>query len=567
MTTPVEADAGTGVKRSARAASALAASTFLILATCARKAPDSAEVDAAAATITADELREHLRTLASDSFAGRAPGSAGGQMAAEYIARAFQDAGLEPVSGSYYQPVPVIGVTPDPSSIALAFAREGWSWTPGYPEEYVLWAGAPDTTVEAEGELVFVGYGIHAPEYNWDDFGGEDLAGKILLVLVNDPPAPATEPELFGGRAMTYYGRWTYKFEEAERRGARGTLIVHTTEAAGYPWTVVRSSWSGEQFSLPRDPNAPPPLAFRGWVTDAAARRILEAAGLQLDELVTRAATRQFEPVPTGIRVAARITNTVRQIETANVVALLRGAERPDEVITVTSHYDHLGIGPAQDGDSIYNGAYDNASGIAVLIEVAEALASLQPPPARSILFIATTAEEAGLLGAHWYVQNPLFPLKKTVAELNVDGANLWGETEDAIVLGAERNELGAYAKGRAAHLNLRLAPDASPEKGYFFRSDHFPFARAGVPALYIDHGLTYRGKPEGWGQQMMDNYTATRYHAPGDEFSDDFVYEGAIQQAKLLFVVAYDVAQDTTWPNWNQASEFRAARDRMMSP
>ena len=321
-----------------------------------------------------------------------------------------------------------------------------------------------------------------------------------------------------------------------------------------------------EQFSLPPDPNGPTPAGMVGWISLDVARATLASAGLDFDELKSRAATRAFNAVETGITVSAVVESAVRSVETRNVVGLTRGSERPDEWITVSSHYDHFGIGEAVEGDSIYNGAYDNASGTAMLLNLASTVAAMREGPERSILFIATAAEEQGLLGAQWYAQSPLHPLNQTVAEINVDGANLWGETDDIIVHGEERSALGAYVRPRAAMLGLTIMPDAEPEKGFFFRSDHFPFAKAGVPSLYVEHGRQYRGRPEGWGSEIQTEYTANRYHAPSDEFSEDFVFDGAVQQGALVLSVLLDIAGDDTWPEWNDGQEFKAARDAMMS-
>jgi len=530
-------------------------------------APAGAPPEAAAEALDAAEIREHMRVLSSDEYMGRGPGHPGGEMAAQYIADRFREFGLEPVDGSYFQTVPMIGTTPVPSSVSLSFQGPQGSTTPAYLDDMVFYSGDPrGPPVEVEAEVVFAGYGIHAPENDWNDFDGVDVTGKILLILVSDPPAPEAEPELFGGPAMTYYGRWTYKYEEAARQGAAGALIVHETEPAGYPWSVVRGGWSGEQFALPPDPAGPSPVPFVGWVSRDAASALLASGGLDYEELKARAASRDFQTVPTGVNGRATVESQVREVETANVVGLIPGTARPDEVVTITSHYDHFGVGEPVEGDSIYNGAYDNASGTALLIAMAHAVSSAGSVPERSLLFIATAAEEAGLLGAHGYVQSPLFPLNRTVAEVNVDGANLWGETDDVIVQGAERNELGAFAQQRADAMGLTVMPDAEPEKGFFFRSDHFPFALAGVPSLYFEHGRRYRGRPEGWGDSIQAAYTALHYHAPSDEFSEDFVFEGALQQGRIALLTALDIANATTWPNWFEGSEFKAARDRMMS-
>jgi Zn-dependent M28 family amino/carboxypeptidase len=526
--------------------------------------------------ISGELIQQHMRTLSGDEYQGRSPGTPGGDAAADYVAQAFAGIGLEPVAGSYYQTVPMIGSTPDPTSVSLSFvpgevvgrppeAGDGEEvYEAEYLDEFVLWSGdAEARSIAGRGELVFVGYGIDSPENNWDDYG-VDVNGKFVLILVNDPPAPRSESDLFGGPAMTYYGRWTYKYEEAARQGAQGALIIHTTDAAGYGWNVVRGGWSGEQFALPADPNSPSPAAFKGWLSFSAAADVLALGGYNLDEMVDQAQDRSFRPISTGIDVNASVRSRVRRVETKNVVGLLPGADRGDEIITITSHYDHLGVGEPVDDDAIYNGAYDNASGTGMLIAMAEAFTRVEQPISRSILFIATAAEEQGLLGGEWYTQSPLFPLAQTVAEINVDGANLWGETNDIIVQGEERSELGAFARLRAAEMGLTLRPDAEPEKGFFFRSDHFPFARAGVPSLYFEHGRDFRGKPDGWGEQLMADYTASRYHGPKDEYLDEFVFDGAVQQANLVFLTALDIARGDSWPNWNADSEFRANRDAM---
>ncbi|HSM02999.1 MAG TPA: M28 family peptidase [Longimicrobiales bacterium] len=515
--------------------------------------------------LSAEAIRTHTRNLASDDFEGRGPGQPGGDRAAEYIAEQFQAVGLDPVDGSYFQTVPMIGTTSDPSSVRLAFQGPSGSIRPTYLDDFVFNAGDPaGGPVDVSAEVVFVGYGISAPENEWDDFEGVDVAGKVLLILVNDPPAPDSEPELFGGRAMTYYGRWTYKYEEAARQGAAGALIVHETGPAGYPWSVVRGGWSGEQFALPPDPSGPPPVPFLGWVSLETATALLAQGGYEFDALKAEAASRDFQPVETGVTATAAVRSTSREVETMNVVGLLQGSVRPDEIITVTSHYDHFGVGETIDGDSIYNGAYDNASGTALLMEMARALADWAPTPERSVLFIAAAAEEQGLLGARWYTQSPLWPLAQTVAEVNLDGANLWGETDDVIAQGAERSELGSYVQARADQMGLTIMPDAEPEKGFFFRSDHFPFALAGVPSLYIEHGRAYRGRPAGWGDSIQADYTAVHYHAPSDEFSEDFVFDGAVQQGSLALLTILDIANDDRWPEWFEGSEFKAARDAM---
>jgi Zn-dependent M28 family amino/carboxypeptidase len=517
--------------------------------------------------ISETAISEYMRTLASDEYLGRGPGHLGGRMAAQYIAREFEEFGLEAPGGSYMQPVPMVGTTPDPATVSLSFRGPAGALTPTYLDDFVLNAGDPEAAdAGGEAELVFVGYGIDAPETEWDDFADVDVAGKYILILVNDPPASDGEPDLFGGVAMTYYGRWTYKYEEAARQGALGAIVVHETEPAGYPWSVVRGGFAGEQFALPPDPSGPAPAGVIGWVSLDVARAALRLGGLDFDELKARAGRRGFTAVETGVTVRGHVDSGVRRIETQNVVGVLRGSSRPEEYILVTAHYDHFGVGEAIAGDSIYNGAYDNASGAALIMAMAQTMTSMETAPGRSVVFIATGAEEQGLLGAEWYAQSPLFPLNRTVAEVNFDGANLWGLTTDVIVHGEERSELGGFVRPRAAQMGLTIIPDAEPEKGFFFRSDHFPFAKAGVPSLYFEHGRQYVGRPEGWGSEIQADYTANHYHAPSDEFRDDFVFDGAVQQGTLGMLTILDVAADDSWPNWLEGQEFKAARDAMMA-
>jgi Zn-dependent M28 family amino/carboxypeptidase len=512
----------------------------------------------AAPAIRADALRAHLRYLASPLLEGRAPGTRGGDLAAHYIAAQFERAGLQPVRGSYFQAVPLAGIALDPRRSSVSFRLAGERLDVAYPDELVVWLPGGRDSVDVTGELVFAGYGVRAPEYDWDDYAGRDVRGRIVLVLVNDPPAPPEEPDLFGGRAMSYYGRWTYKLEEARRQGAAGAILVHTAPSAGYPWSVVENSWTGEQLAL-TDP-AGDRLALQAWLGAEAAGRLLAAAGRSLEELQVLAARRDFRPVATGISVRASLRGRMRAVSAANVVGLVPGRhpERRNEVVIYTAHYDHLGIGRPVNGDSIYHGAYDNASGVAVLIEIAEAFAALPTAPGRSVLFIATTAEEAGLLGATHYARNPLFPLERTMAAINIDGANLWGETDDMLILGGERSTLGRLAAEQATRMGLRLIEDTAPEKGFYYRSDHFPFARAGVPAVAVEHGLSFRGRPPGWGAALLERYEAERYHQPADRFHPTFDLAGAAQQAALAFRLGHAIAASADVPEWYPGGEFQ---------
>ena len=512
--------------------------------------------------ITTAEIDGHLRFLSSDLLEGRAPATRGGRLAAEYIASQLRAAGVEPgVSGSYFQNVPIDIVAANPATIRASVSGRA-TGTLRYPDDVVIWAGSATGASDARGEVVFVGYGAAAPEYRWDDFKGADLRGKILLVLVNDPPATAGEPALFGGRAMTYYGRWTYKFEEAERRGAAGMLIVHTAERAGYPWHTVVGSWAKEQRMLPRDPKLPAPLGVQGWITDSAAAALLKQAGLDLAALRAQAATRDFRPVPTGISLDLHFDNTVQHLTSENVVGVVRGRDprAGKEYVALSAHWDHHGIGPAVNGDSIYNGASDNASGVADLLAIAGAAAA-GPRPKRSLLFVFVTAEESGLLGSAYYARNPTVPAAQIVANLNMDGGNLLGRTRDLNVLGDTKSSLGPQLAAMVRPQGMRLSADLHPEAGHFYRSDHFSFAKAGVPAVSIGAGTDVVGKPAGWGAQQNDDYIAHRYHQPSDEYRPDFDLAGAAQLSEIVLRFALQLANAPGAPAWNRDAEFRAVR------
>ena len=514
---------------------------------------------APARPIVASEIDAHLRFLSSDLLEGRAPGTRGGRLAAEYIAAQLQLFGLEPAgeNGSWFQQVPIDIVGAKKETIHATAGGKATA-TLRYPEDLVVWAGSASPQSRASAELVFAGYGATAPEYKWNDFK-TDVKGKILLVLVNDPPAPASEPKMFGGRAMTYYGRWPYKFEEAERHGAIGALIVHTQERAGYPWHTVVGSWAKEQRMLPRDPKLPPPLGVRGWITDSVATALLAQAGLNLAALRTQAESREFRPVATGINVDINFSNTVEHLTSANVLAQVRGhdAKARDDFVILSAHWDHLGIGPIVDGDSIYNGAADNASGVADLLAVAR-LAAQGPAPRRSMLFAFVTAEESGLLGSQYLAEHPVVPLTATVANLNIDGGNLLGRVKDLNVLGDTKSTLGPHLSTFVKPRGVRLTPEEFPERGSFYRSDHFMFAKAGVPSISIGNGNDFEGKPAGWGTQQAEDYNAHRYHQPDDAYSPHFDLSGAVQLSNIVMDFARALANSAAWPAWNADAEFK---------
>jgi Zn-dependent M28 family amino/carboxypeptidase len=521
-------------------------------------------VAAAAQRITPNEIDGDLRFLASDLLEGRAPATRGGELATAYIAAQLRSAGIQPgVNGSDFQRVPIDVDTVDSASMRVHASGKAAA-SLRFPDDVVIWAGSAVPSSAAHAEIVFAGYGVTAPEYKWDDFKGVDVKGKVLLVLVNDPPATAKEPQVFGGKAMTYYGRWTYKFEEAERRGAVGALVVHTTAAASYPWHTVIASWSTPQRMLPRDPSLPAPLGFRGWITDSAATALLAHAGLDLAALRKQADTRGFHPVSTGITLDVAFRSTVQRMESQNVVGVIPGRDRSlgRQYVALSAHWDHFGIGPKVNGDSIYNGAVDNASGVSTLLAVARAAAGA-PRMRRSLVFVFVTAEEAGLLGSSWFAQHPTMPDGDIVADLNMDVVTVLGTVRDLNVLGSDKSTLGPMLAHLIAPNGMRIDPDAHPEAGHFYRSDHFSFAKAGIPAVSIGAGTDYVGRPKGWGVQQEDDYTAHRYHQPADTYSPDFDLRGAAQIGDIVLRFTTALANSPVLPAWNPTSEFKSARGR----
>jgi Zn-dependent M28 family amino/carboxypeptidase len=523
-----------------------------------------AQTDNERSRINPQEIDAHLRFLSSDLLEGRAPATRGGQIAEEYIATQLQAFGVKPGVGdsSYFQRVPIDVVKADPSTIKVIASGKA-NANLRFTDDVVVWPGSATVASSAHGELVFVGYGATAPEYKWDDFKGTDVRGKVLLVLVNDPPATAAEPNLFGGKAMTYYGRWTYKYEEAERRGAAGMLIVHTTERAGYPWQVVVGSNSVEHRLLPRAAAAPPPIGVRGWITDSAATALLAQAGLNMADLRKRAESRDFRPISTGIIIDASMRNTLQHMSANNVVGVVRGIDPivRDEYVAYSAHWDHLGIGPAVAGDSIYNGAADNASGVASILTIAHAAAE-GVKPRRSQLFVFVTAEESGLLGSAYFGEHPTVPASKIIAALNMDIVPLNGRVRDLTVTGDNKSSLGPSLAQLVKSEGIRISPDAHPEQGHFYRSDHFSFAKAGIPSVSIGGGDDIVGRPAGWGLQQSDDYTAHRYHQPSDEYRPNFDLSGAAQLADIVYRFGLALGNTRTVPTWNADAEFRAVRD-----
>ncbi len=513
---------------------------------------------AAEALITEDVLRAHVRFLASDLLEGRAPATRGDALSQAYIASHFEALGLKPAgSDGYRQPFELLGVFGHPD--ALTFTASGRTLALHLPTEAIASSGNAAEETRLDGaEVVFVGYGIQAPEFAWDDFKGVDVHGKVLLVMNNDP---SDDPALFAGKTRLYYGRWTYKMEMGQRLGAAGVIIIHTDASAGYPWQVVQTSWGGEQFFLPSTDLGPP---LRAWATEDASRRLVALGGKDLDALRRSAERREFRPVPLGVTLSTAFKSAVRRTQSANVLGVLRGSDpqRSGEWVVYTAHHDHLGMkANARPGeDAIYNGAVDDAGGVSQLLAVARAFASLPKPPARSILFAAVGGEEKGLLGSQYLVSHPPVPLGKLALDINMDGFKVFGATKDVSVLGLGKTDLDRTLAALARAQGRELVADTFPEQGSFYRSDQFSFARAGVPALHYFSGVKVVGKPEGWGRAQHDAWVATHYHQPSDELSPDWNLAGAVQDARLYFALGHAVAQARGLPTWVKGDEFEAA-------
>ncbi|MCC6771660.1 MAG: M28 family peptidase [Gemmatimonadaceae bacterium] len=525
--------------------------------------PVPAEALAAIDTAT---LMQHIRVLSADSLLGRLPGSLGEEKTVAYLEEQFKAMGLAPGNpdGTYTQRVPLVGITVT-GAPALTFSAAGASRTLKWKDDYVAWTKhvAPTASLN-NSDLVFVGYGTEAPEFQWDDFKGMDVAGKTLVMLVNDPALADTSQ--FGGPRMTYYGRWTYKYEQGMKHKAAGVLLIHETGPAGYPFSVVQGNAS-ERFDLVTEDKNMGRSDVEGWISLDQAKTLFSMAGQDFDSLKARAATREFSPVPLGVTASVTLQNSLRTIDSRNVIAKLDGSDPAlaSEYIVYTAHWDHFGVGTPVNGDSIYNGALDNATGTAGLLTMAKAFKAMPTPPKRTTLFLAVTAEEQGLLGAQFYAVSPLYPLAKTLANLNMDGLNTWGPTRDLVVIGLGASELDDYATAAAAEQQRVLIPDAEPEKGFYYRSDHFNFAKQGVPAFFGEGGMDYIGKPASFGRERRDAYTANDYHQPQDEIKPGWEMSGAVQDLQLLLAMGYRVAEATKFPEWRPGNEFKAVRDRML--
>ena len=528
------------------------------------------ELKPALDSITAEGLLKHVRALAADEFEGRSPGTKGEELTIRYLQDQFKKIGLKPGNpdGTYLQKVPLMGFIASPEA---SFTSGTQRMDLKFPFDYVAVSRhyQPETKVN-NSDIVFVGYGVTAPEYQWDDFKDYDVRGKTVVMLVNDPPVPdpkdptKLDDSVFKGRAMTYYGRWTYKYESASQKGAAAVLLVHETGPAGYPWEVISGSWSHESFDIQAAGNKAGRVAVEAWISTEAARQLFSMAGKDFEALKKAAVSRDFKPVPLNARANLRVSNKLRRTQSTNVIARLEGSDpaSKNEFVIYTAHWDHLGKDEKLLGDQVFNGARDNATGTAALLELARAFTLLEKPPKRSLLFLAVTAEEKGLLGAKYYAENPLYPLTKTLADINMDGMNPWGRTKDVVVIGLGNSTLDDILKEEAARTGRYLKPDQEPEKGFFYRSDHFEFAKLGVPALDPAPGTEFVGKPPGFGDRKQAEYTSNDYHKVTDEMKPDWDLSGAAEDTQLLFSVGYRVAQESRMPEWKPGTEFKAKRD-----
>ena len=560
---------------------AATAALALLLASChtnstttagAAAAPEAMPTDTAIAPspadgITAAGIAQHIKTLASDDFQGRKPFTPGEEKATAYIASEFKKLGLKPgPDGSYFQAVPLVEITGTPSP-TLQITGKGQPLAFNYRTDFVAFTEQEKPHVQlTNSPLIFAGYGVVAPEYGWDDYKGLDVKGKTVVVLINDPGNAGPDTTRFQGKAMTYYGRWDYKYAEAARHGAAGMLIVHDTKPASYPWSVVQSSYSGAKLRPQTPDHGASKCTLEGWITLDAAKRLLTAAGQSYDQLYTAANRPGFKAVPLGLNVSGSVDNKLRSRTSKNVVGVLPGTSRANEYIIYSAHWDHLGIGAPINGDSIHNGAVDNASGVAGILAIAKGFAEAKEKPARSIVFLAVTGEEQGLLGSAYYAAHPLFPLNKTVADINIDGLGTFGPMRDLTITGYGQSDLDDYARAEAQTQGRYVQPDQHSEQGHFYRSDHFSFAKVGVPALYAKGEFDSRAHGKAFAEQQFKDYEAKRYHQPADEYNPKWDLRGAEQDARLLFHVGQKLAGETPFPKWKPSSEFRAVREKSLA-
>ncbi|HEX8253408.1 MAG TPA: M28 family peptidase [Thermoanaerobaculia bacterium] len=513
--------------------------------------------------IRPDAIRAHTKFLASDLLEGRGPGTRGDALATSYIASQFEALGLEPAgdNGTYFQKVSLLGITTVADATRISFVKDGAGTLLTYRDQFVGGNQTQQPEAALDSEIVFVGHGVVAPEYKWDDYKGVDVRGKTLVMLVDDPPATTAEPELFKGRARTYYGRWTYKHEIATAKGAAAVILVHTDAAAGYGWQVVRNSWTGEQAYV-KNAEGQHALTFAGWVTQATAADLFKSAGVDLEKLTEAAHRRDFKPVPLNVRLQGNVKSTIRPFETNNVVARLAGsdAKLKNEAVLYSAHHDHLGIGTPDDddpNDTIYNGAIDNASGTATILELARVWSEMKPRPKRSILFALVAAEEQGLLGSEYFGEHPAIPAGKIAVGLNLDALNLFGEVTSVTMIGADRTTFFPTVQSVAKTMNLTIVPDQAPEQGSYYRSDHFSLAKAGVPAFSIKQGAEVIGQPQGYGAAKVKEYRDKHYHQASDEFDPTWDFAAAVQVARFALWLGYEAAQTEQMPMWLEGEEF----------
>jgi Zn-dependent M28 family amino/carboxypeptidase len=552
----------------------LALAALLSACSLAPKTDSPANLTPAFDAMTADSMMSEIKTLSSDEFEGRKPASPGEQKTIDYLQQQFKQVGLKPGNpdGTYLQNVPLAGILSKPT---VDLSVKGRKLPLTHKKDYIAISAhyAPETDVK-KSNIVFVGYGVVAPEYNWDDYKDVDVKGKTILMLINDPPIPdpadasKLDPKMFGGKAMTYYGRWTYKYEIATQKGAAAAIIIHETGPAGYPFEVVSGSWGNENFTVQRPDNNMGRVPVEGWITYDKAAELCRMAGLDLGALKKAAVRKDFKPVAlTGATASFKIENTLRKVDSHNVVAKLEGSDAAlkDQYVIYTAHWDHFGRDPQLKGDQIFHGARDNASGTAGLLELAKGFSKLQPAPKRSILFLSVTSEEQGLLGSEYYALNPLYPLKNTLADFNIDEMNVWGKTKDITVIGSGKSSLEDTLADVLKEHNRTVSPDPEPEKGRFYRSDHFEFSKQGVPALYVEPGVDFIGKPAGFGEKITKEYDEKYYHKPADVIRPEWDLSGAIDDLRTLLETGDRVARNQEYPTWRSGTEFKGKRDEMM--
>jgi Zn-dependent M28 family amino/carboxypeptidase len=529
--------------------------TTAILAGCATTSITSDDVAKGYNSIQADEIAKHVKVLASDEFGGRAPSSEGEKLTLDYLTKEFTALGFEPGNGdSFFQEVPLVSLEAD-SDMVLNIGGKDYQ----YKKDMVMGSSRISAQEGIENsELVFVGYGVNAPEYNWNDYEGLDVKGKTVVMLVNDPGFATKDPDLFTGDAMTYYGRWTYKYEEASRQGAAGAIIIHETAPASYPWSVVENSWSGEQFGFVKDNNNMDRVAVEGWVTVDVAKELFTKAGLDFDTAKAEAAKGAYHVDMGDLAATVNVKNTIKKSVSYNFIATLPGSKTPDEHIIYSAHWDHLGTDKNRKGDQIYNGAHDNATGTAGMIEVAEAFTKLGKRPDRSMTFLAVTAEEQGLLGSKYYAANPVIPANKTVANINMDSLNLLGKVKDISVVGIGKSQMDELLATAAKEQGRTVSGDPKPSSGGYYRSDHFAFANMGVPAMYAGGGSEAFDEETANYRKRMSLVLRGCYHQPCDRYRDEWDLSGAVQDLQLFYKVGFDISQQTQWPTWNENSEFQ---------